>query len=559
MKQQKQSIDQSAEWQALEAHWASMSGSHMREIFERDTSRCERFSLDACGLHLDYSKNLIDDKAMQLLLELARAAELSNWGDRLLAGDKVNTTEGRAVLHMALRNLGFRDYHYDGRDIMPGIRAVLSRMRTFSEDVRSGRWLGYTGQRISDVVSIGIGGSSLGPKMVCEALKPYQQEDLRVHFVSNVDGSHLAQTLRTLNPATTLFVIASKTFTTQETLANAQSARQWVIDDLYNEAAVERHFVAVSTNTEAVAEFGIDTENMFEFWEWVGGRYSLWSAIGLPIALAVGMENFEQLLLGAHDMDEHFVEAPPERNMPIILALMGIWYINFGGAGSYAVIPYDQYLEYLPAFLQQLDMESNGKRVTRDGIPVGYQTGPVVWGEPGTDAQHSFFQLIHQGTRLIPTDFILPMRSHNPMGSHHDKLVANCLAQAQALMRGRTEQEALHEMQEAGFGEQEIAKLLPHRVFPGNRPSNMIVVDMITPRVLGALIALYEHKVFVQGIVWGVDSFDQWGVELGKQLAGHILQNFKITACSPDVDCSTASLIRRYHLSFSAADEEGES
>lgn len=558
MNQQQQSIDQSPEWKALEAHWATMSKSHMREMFERDTSRSERFSLDACGLYLDYSKNLIDDKAMQLLLDLARAAELSTWGDRLLGGDKVNTTEGRAVLHMALRNLGYRNYQYEGRDIMPDIRSVLSRMRTFSEDVRSGRWLGYTGQKISDIVSIGIGGSSLGPKMVCEALKPYQRDDLRVHFVSNVDGSHLAENLRTLNPATTLFVISSKTFTTQETLANAQSARKWVVEGLFNEAAVERHFVAVSTNAEAVAEFGINTENMFEFWEWVGGRYSLWSAIGLPIALAIGIENFEQLLLGAHDMDEHFVEAPPERNMPIILALMGIWYINFGGADSYAVIPYDQYLEYLPAFLQQLDMESNGKRVTRDGLPVSYQTGPVVWGEPGTDAQHSFFQLIHQGTLLIPTDFILPMRSHNPMGSHHDKLVANCLAQAQALMRGRSEEEALREMQQAGFREEDIAKLLPHRVFPGNRPSNMIVADMITPRVLGALIALYEHKVFVQGIVWGVDSFDQWGVELGKQLAGHILQNFKATACSPDVDCSTASLVRRYHLSFCAGDDDND-
>jgi len=554
MQQDKKSIDQTPEWQALQEHWQAMSALHMRELFERDVQRCERFGLSACGLHLDYSKNLIDEKAMQLLLDLARAAELSNWGDRLLGGDKVNTTEGRAVLHMALRNLGFRDYQYEGRDIMPAIRAVLSRMRTFSDDVRGGRWLGYTGQRITDIVSIGIGGSSLGPKMVCEALRPYQWDDLRVHFVSNVDGSHLMQTLHNLNPATTLFVVASKTFTTQETITNAESARAWLVDGLHNEAAVERHFVAVSTNAKAVAEFGIDPANMFEFWEWVGGRYSLWSAIGLPIALAIGMENFEELLLGAHDMDEHFVEEPPESNMPIILALMGIWYINFGNADSYAVIPYDQYLSSLPAFLQQLDMESNGKRVTRDGMPVTYQTGPVVWGEPGTDAQHSFFQLIHQGTRLIPTDFILPLRSHNPIGSHHDKLVANCLAQAQALMRGRTEEEARNEMQEAGVSPDDVEKLLPHRVFPGNRPSNMLVADKITPRVLGALIALYEHKVFVQGIVWGVDSFDQWGVELGKQLAGHILQNFKKMACSPEVDCSTASMIRRYHLSMTEND-----
>ena len=552
MEKDKQTIEQTPEWKALEEHWKVMSDLHMRDLFDRDLTRCEQFGLNACGLYLDYSKNLIDEKAMDLLLDLARAAELSKWGDRLLGGDKVNTTEGRAVLHMALRNLGYRNYQYEGRDIMPEIRAVLSRMRNFSEDVRSGRWLGYTGQPISDVVSIGIGGSSLGPKMVCEALKPYQDDSLRVHFVSNVDGSHLAQTLSQLDPATTLFVIASKTFTTQETITNAESAREWLVEGLHSESAVKCHFVAVSTNTEAVSAFGIDTGNMFEFWEWVGGRYSLWSAIGLPIVLAIGMQNFEELLLGAHDMDEHFVEEPAETNMPIILALMGIWYINFGNADSYAVIPYDQYLENLPAFLQQLDMESNGKRVTRDGMPINYQTGPVVWGEPGTDAQHSFFQLIHQGTRLIPTDFILPLRSHHPMGSHHDKLVANCLAQAQALMRGRTAEEARQEMVEAGMAEESIAQLLPHRVFPGNRPSNMIVADKITPRVLGALIALYEHKVFVQGIVWGVDSFDQWGVELGKQLAGHILQNFKKTACSPDVDCSTASLIRRYHLSITS-------
>ena len=519
----------------------------MREIFEQDPSRSERLSLSACGLFLDYSKNLIDDKGMALLMDLARAARLSYWGDRLLAGDKVNSTEGRAVLHMALRNLGFRDYQYEGRDVMPDIRSVLSRMRVFSDDVRSGRWLGYTGQRISDVVSIGIGGSSLGPKMVCEALRPYQWDDLRVHFVSNIDGSHLAHTLRNLNPATTLFVVASKTFTTQDTLTNAESARDWLVQGLHNEAAVARHFVAVSTNAEAVAEFGIDPVNMFEFWEWVGGRYSLWSAIGLPIALAVGMPAFEELLRGAQDMDEHFVVEPPETNMPIIMALLGIWYNNFGGADSHAVLPYDQYLEHFPAFLQQLDMESNGKGVTRDGEAVSYDTGPVIWGQVGTDAQHSFFQLIHQGTRLVPADFILPLRSHNPLGTHHDKLVANCLAQAQALMRGRTAEEARKEMQQAGVGEERIAELLPHRVFPGNRPSNMLVVDKVTPGVLGSLIALYEHKVFVQGIVWGVDSFDQWGVELGKQLAGHILQDFTANASSPDTDSSTANLVNRYH------------
>jgi len=549
------SIDQTPEWRALEAHWEEISRLHMRDVFSQDPRRCERFSLSKCGIHLDYSKNLINELTMSLLFDLSEVAKLDVWAGRLLAGDKVNTTEGRAVLHMALRNLGFRDYQYEDKDVMPDIRSVLARMRVFSDDVRSGRWLGYTGQRITDVVSIGIGGSSLGPKMVCQALLPYQQDDLRVHFISNLDGAHLAHALKGLNPATTLFIIASKTFTTQDTLTNARAARDWCLKGLFHETAIARHFVAISTNTEAVAKFGIDPANMFEFWDWVGGRYSLWSAIGLPIALAVGMEAFEELLLGAHDMDEHFVEAPPEHNMPIIMALLGIWYVNFGKADSYAIVPYDQYLEYFPAFLQQVDMESNGKRVTRDGHDVSYQTGPVVWGQVGTDAQHSFFQLIHQGTRLVPCDFILPLESHHPEGDHHDKLVANCLAQAQALMRGRTEEEASAELESIGLTNERIKQLLPHRIFPGNRPSNMLVVDKLTPRVLGSLIALYEHKVFVQGIVWGVDSFDQWGVELGKQLAGHILEDFKAIACSPGVDCSTASLVRRYHLSVCDEDE----
>ncbi len=548
MQKDKGLIDQTKEWKALERHWQSLRGIRMRDLFARDPQRCERYSLSACGINLDYSKNLIDEKAMRLLIDLAEAAELSRWGNRLLRGEKVNTTEGRAVLHMALRNIGYRDYRHEGRDVMPAIRSVLSRMRTFSEDVRAGRWLGYTGQPIRDVVNIGIGGSSLGPKMVCEALRPYQRDDLRVHFVSNIDGTHLASTLQHLDPATTLFVVASKTFTTQDTLTNAESARRWLLDRLHNDEAVARHFVAVSTNTQAVRAFGIDVHNMFEFWDWVGGRYSLWSSIGLPIALAVGMDRFEELLAGAHDMDEHFVEAPPERNLPIVLALLGIWYLNFGGCDSHAVVPYYQHLMHLPAFLQQLDMESNGKRVTRNGQPVNYHTGPVIWGAVGTDAQHSFFQLLHQGTRLIPVDFILPLCSHYDLPGHHEKLVANCFAQAQALMRGRTEAEARAEMEAVGLDEARIRALLPHRVFPGNRPSNMLVFDRLTPRILGSLIALYEHKVFVQGIVWGVDSFDQWGVELGKQLAGHILQGFQDISGSPDVDCSTASLVRRYHL-----------
>jgi len=544
-------ISHTPAWRALQHHWKDIVGLRMRDLFEEDPGRSERFSLEACGVYLDYSKNLITDETMRRLRELAQTADLSFWGDSLLRGDKVNNTEGRAVLHMALRNLGHRNYQADGEDVMPGIRSVLSRIRAFSQEVREGRWLGYTGKPVSDVVSIGIGGSSLGPKMVCEALRAYQARDLRVHFVSNVDGAQLAQTLDRLDPETTLFVIASKTFTTQETITNAESARDWCLQALHSQGAIAHHFVALSTNRDAVMGFGIDPHNMFEFWDWVGGRYSLWSAIGLPIALAVGYERFEQLLAGAHAMDEHFVEAPPERNMPVILALLGIWYNNFGGADTQAIIPYDHNLEHLPAFLQQLDMESNGKRVTRDGLPVDYQTGPVIWGEPGTDAQHSFFQLIHQGTRLIPTDFILPLRSHHPLEGHHDKLVANCLAQAQALMRGRTEAEARAELEAGGIAPQIIEKLVPHRTFPGNRPSNMLMVEQVTPQVLGALIALYEHKVFVQGVVWGVDSFDQWGVELGKQLAAHILADFRQISCSPGVDSSTAALIRRYHMALS--------
>jgi len=543
-------ISKSAAWLDLQAHWKEVGALRMRDLFEDDPGRCDRFSLEECGIHLDYSKNLITDETMRRLLALAETADLTFWGDSLLRGDKVNNTEGRAVLHMALRNVGYRNYEVEGVDVMPAVRSVLARMRAFSDDVREGHWRGYTGQTITDVVSIGIGGSSLGPKMVCDALRPYQRTGLRVHFVSNVDGSQLAQTLESLDAATTLFVIASKTFTTQETITNAESARAWCLQSLHNDTAIARHFVAVSTNREAVIEFGIDPQNMFEFWEWVGGRYSLWSAIGLPIALAVGMERFEELLAGAHDMDEHFVEAPPQRNMPVILALLGIWYNNFGGSDTQAVIPYDQNLQYLPAYLQQVDMESNGKRVTRDGTPVDYDTGVVIWGQPGTDAQHSFFQLIHQGTRLIPTDFILPLRSHHPIEGHHDKLVANCLAQAQALMRGRTAEEARAELEAGNISPERTEKLVPHRIFPGNRPSNMLLVEMLTPRVLGALIALYEHKVFVQGVVWGVDSFDQWGVELGKQLAGHILADFREIACSPGVDSSTASLVRRYHLAM---------
>jgi glucose-6-phosphate isomerase len=429
---------------------------------------------------------------------------------------------------------------------MPDVNAVLERMRTFSDRVRGGDWQGFTGRPIRDVVNIGIGGSNLGPKMVCTALTPYQSEAPRPHFVSNVDGTHLAETIKHLDPATTLFIVASKTFTTQETMTNAQSARRWLVEGLGSEAAVRNHFVAVSTNAERVAEFGIDTENMFEFWDWVGGRYSLWSAIGLPIALAIGFEPFEELLAGAHDMDEHFRTAPLESNMPVILGLLGIWYIDFAGARTHAILPYDQYLEHFPAYFQQGDMESNGKHVTRDGTRVGYATGPVVWGQPGTDGQHAFYQLIHQGTELIPTDFIAPIRSHNLVGDHHAKLLANCFAQTEALMRGRTQEEARDAMLAAGMDLHEAGRLAPQRQFDGNRPSSTLLVEQITPRALGALIALYEHKIFTQGIVWGINSFDQWGVELGKQLAGVILGEIQAGAVGTDHDASTAALLRYY-------------
>ena len=541
-------ISDTSAWHALKKHWTDMAGQSLRALFSQDPSRCKRFGLDACGIHLDYSKNLINDETIGLLLELAESADLTYCKERLLAGDAVNNTENRAVLHMALRNRGDRVYRTGGVDVMPGVRGVLNRVRVFSEEVRTGRWLGHTGRAITDIVSLGIGGSSLGPKMACEALRPYQNPALRVHFVSNVDGADLAQVLAVLDPETTLFIVASKTFTTQETLTNAESARDWCLDKLGDSAAVARHFVAVSTNRDAVSEFGIDPKNMFEFWDWVGGRYSLWSAIGLPLALAIGMDRFDELLDGAHAMDEHFINASAAENMPIVLALLGIWYNNFGAISTHAIIPYDQNLHDFPTYLQQVDMESNGKRVTRDGELIDYATCPVVWGQPGTDAQHSFFQLIHQGTRMVPVDFILPLRSHHPLGDHHAKLVANALAQAQALMRGRTQEEARTELEAVGMSPGEIDALLPHRVFPGNRPSNMLLVDQLTPHALGALIALYEHKVFVQGVIWGVNSFDQWGVELGKQLAGKILKGFAGEEAIAGVDASTADLVTRYRV-----------
>jgi len=536
-------LNQTEEWRALQDHWKRLSSVQMRDLFAQDPERFENMSLNNCGMLLDYSKNIIDRQGLTLLTELAKTVDVKGWIRRMFAGDCINNTERRAALHVALRNRSNRPVWLEGEDVMLGVREVLTHVSSFSEAVRSGEWKGHTGQRITDVVNIGIGGSNLGPLMVAEALRHYQTSQPQVHFVSNVDATHIMETLKPLNPETTLFIVASKTFTTQETLTNAHTAREWCLSALEDEAAIARHFVAVSTNTEAVSEFGIDPANMFGFWDWVGGRYSLWSAIGLPIAIAVGMDQFEELLTGAHEMDEHFRTTELSENMPVILALLGVWYANFADARTHAILPYDQYLRFLPAYLQQADMESNGKRVTRDGKVVEYTTGPVVWGAAGTDGQHAFYQLIHQGTQMVPADFIIPLKSHNPVADQHQKLLANFLAQTEALMKGRTRDEAREELEQTGLDAKRIVDLLPHKVFPGNSPTNSILIDQLTPRRLGSLIALYEHKIFVQGVIWNINSFDQWGVELGKQLAGVILGELKGKVEPVEHDASTSSLI----------------
>ncbi|MCL5801058.1 MAG: glucose-6-phosphate isomerase [Gammaproteobacteria bacterium] len=539
-------LTQSKAWLALQAHHEKIAPLHMREMFAADPQRFTRFSLISKGILLDYSKNRITEETLSLLFALARQADLKTWVEHMFSGEKINVTEHRAVLHVALRNRSNRPVLVDGVDVMPEVNRVLAQMKIFTESVRSGAWKGYTGKTITDIVNIGIGGSDLGPVMVCEALRPYAKPGLQAHFVSNVDGTHIAETLKRLNPETTLFIIASKTFTTQETLTNAHTARAWFLKSARDETTVAKHFVAVSTNAKEVAKFGIDTRNMFEFWDWVGGRYSLWSAIGLPIALSIGMDNFEELLAGAHDMDEHFRSAPFEKNMPVVLALLGIWYNNFFGAQTHAILPYDQYLHRFPAYFQQGDMESNGKSVIRDGECVDYSTGPVIWGEPGTNGQHAFYQLLHQGTPLIPADFIAPIETHNPIGDHHRILLSNFFAQPEALMKGKTEHEARAELVEASVSGAALEKLLPHKVFAGNKPSNSIMLKKITPKSLGALIALYEHKIFVQGVIWNINSFDQWGVELGKQLAQKILPELKDAAQVTSHDSSTNGLINYY-------------
>ena len=537
------SIDQINTWKALKKHHLEIADLHMRQLFDEDPHRFERFSLRLGEILFDFSKNRVIKETITLLCDLARQAELAGWIEAMFAGEKINLTEDRAVLHIALRNRSSRSINVDGQDVMPKVNRVLEKMRAFSELVRGGEWRGYTGKPITDIVNIGIGGSDLGPKMVCEALKPYAQPGLNVHFVSNVDSTDLVETLKNLNPEKVLFLVASKTFTTQETMTNAHSARAWFLETAQDESAIAKHFVAISTNKEAVKKFGIDPKNMFEFWDWVGGRYSLWSAIGLSIALYLGMDHFEELLEGAHQADQHFYTAPFEKNIPVIIALLGIWYNNFFDADSYAILPYDQYLAHFPAYFQQGDMESNGKRVDKDGHEVTYSTGPIIWGQPGTNGQHAFYQLIHQGTKLIPCDFLAAVNSHNPLGEHHDILLSNFLAQTEALMKGKTADEVRSELAEEGYSGERLERLVPAKTFPGNRPTNSFLYPKLTPQVLGSLIALYEHKIFAQGVIWHVNSFDQMGVELGKQLAKKILPELPGEAKIQSHDSSTNGLI----------------
>lgn len=542
-------LTESSAWQALIKHQRKMAGVHLRDLFASDPKRFERFSLQFEDILFDYSKNRITEETISLLLDLVRQAKLGEMIAAMFSGEKINVTENRAVLHLALRNRSNRPIYVDGQDVMPEVNRVLDKMRIFSEAVRTGDWRGYSGKTITDVVNIGIGGSDLGPKMATTALKPYHRPDLRTHFVSNVDGTDLVETLKPLSPETTLFLVASKTFTTQETMTNAHSAREWFLAEAKDKAAVAKHFVALSTNAEGVAEFGIDTDNMFEFWDWVGGRYSLWSAIGLSIALSVGMDNFEALLAGAHKVDEYFRTTPFEKNIPVIMGVLGIWYNNFFGAQSHAILPYDQYLEHFSAYFQQGDMESNGKSVTRAGERVDYSTGPIIWGQPGTNGQHAFYQLIHQGTKLIPCDFLAAAQSHNPLGDHHPILISNFLAQTEALMKGRTPEEARVELTAEGYSEEQLGRLVPAKTFEGNKPTNSFLYRKLTPKTLGSLIAMYEHKIFTQGVIWNINSFDQMGVELGKHLATAILPELKGDEAVTSHDASTNGLINYYkHL-----------
>ncbi|PWC15556.1 glucose-6-phosphate isomerase [Brenneria roseae subsp. americana] len=537
---------QTAAWKALQQHFETVKDLKISELFSQDSNRFSRFSATFDDQMLvDYSKNRITDETLEKLQALARETDLAGAIKSMFSGEKINQTEGRAVLHVALRNRSNTPILVDGKDVMPEVNAVLEKMKLFSERVIGGDWKGYTGKAITDVVNIGIGGSDLGPYMVTEALKPYKNH-LNMHFVSNVDGTHIAETLKPLNPETTLFLVASKTFTTQETMTNAHSARDWFLKTAQDDKHVAKHFAALSTNAKAVGEFGIDTDNMFEFWDWVGGRYSLWSAIGLSIVLSLGFDNFEQLLSGAHAMDKHFASTPAEQNLPVLLALIGIWYNNFFGAETEAILPYDQYMHRFAAYFQQGNMESNGKYVDRNGNPVDYQTGPIIWGEPGTNGQHAFYQLIHQGTKLVPCDFIAPALSHNPLSDHHSKLLSNFFAQTEALAFGKSRDVVEAEFAAAGKTAKEVEHVAPFKVFEGNRPTNSILLREITPYSLGALIALYEHKIFTQGAILNIFTFDQWGVELGKQLANRILPELEDAKEVSSHDSSTNGLINRF-------------
>ncbi|MGL4593573.1 MAG: glucose-6-phosphate isomerase [Thermoguttaceae bacterium] len=538
-------LTQSVAWNALKSHQQSFQGVTMRQLFAENANRFNDFSLIWDDLLFDYSKNRITKETIRLLLDLAKEQNVFSMRDAMFSGEKINITENRAVLHSALRNRSNRAIVVDGHDVMPDVRAVLEKMKAFCSRVLSGQWTGFTGKQITDVVNIGIGGSDLGPVMVTEALKPYQTR-LNVHFVSNIDATHLVETIKHLSPETTLFIVASKTFTTQETMTNAESAKSWLMRAANDCTAIAKHFVALSTNKSKVEAFGIDPTNMFEFWDWVGGRYSLCSAIGLSIALGIGFDHFEELLEGAFEADEHFRTSPPEQNIPVLMGLLGVWYNNFWDADTQAILPYDQYMNRFAAYFQQGDMESNGKSVDRNNQMVDYSTGPVIWGEPGTNGQHAFYQLIHQGTKLIPCDFLASVCSHNQLGDHHPKLLANFLAQTEALMQGKTLEEAAAELRASGMSENEVKRLAPSKVFEGNRPSNSFFFAKLTPKMLGRLIALYEHKIFVQGILWNINSFDQMGVELGKQLAGVLLPELMSDEVINSHDSSTNGLIAFY-------------
>lgn len=537
---------QTAAYKRLKSHYKTVQKTDIKTMFAEDPKRFNKLSVRFGDILLDYSKNNVTTRTMTNLVNLAEECQLSEAIEKMFSGDKINATEDRAVLHTALRNRSNTPVIVDGEDVMPDVNEVLRKMEAFANKVRSGEWKGYTGKSIKNIVNVGIGGSDLGPVMVTEALKCYAKKGLNIHFVSNVDGTHMAETLKIVDPETTLFMVASKTFTTQETMTNAHTARSWFLETAEDEEHVKKHFVALSTNSEGVSKFGIDTENMFGFWDWVGGRYSLWSAIGLPIACYIGFKNFEQLLQGAHDMDNHFRTTPLKRNLPVILGLLGIWYNNFFGAETHAILPYDQYMHRFAAYFQQGDMESNGKYVDRNGNPVDYQTGPIIWGEPGTNGQHAFYQLIHQGTKLIPCDFIAPAVSQNPIGEHHKILLSNFFAQTEALMNGKDMETVVNELKADGKSEAEIKELAPFKVFEGNRPTNSLLMKKLTPKVLGSLIAMYEHKIFVQGVIWNIYSFDQWGVELGKQLAKSIYPELQNDDEITSHDASTNGLINQY-------------